>query len=93
MVALMQLSHHFSWWPLRPIGYPIGAVWLMDQLWFSIFLAWSIKLAVLRYGGPSVFRATRPFFLGLIAGQFAAAGAWLAIDFVTGMTDNVVYWI
>jgi hypothetical protein len=93
MVMLMRLSHHYSWWPLHPLGYPIGAVWLMDQLWFSIFVAWGIKLIVLKYGGPRFFRATRPFFLGLIAGQFTAAGTWLAIDFCTGMTDNVVYWI
>ena len=93
MLLLMRLNHNIPWWPLHPIGYPIGAVWLMDQLWFSIFVAWSIKIVVLKYGGPRIFRATRPFFLGLIAGQFAAAGAWLAIDFCTGMTDNVVYWI
>jgi hypothetical protein len=93
MLALMRLNHNVSWWPLHPLGYPIGAVWLMDQLWFSIFVAWSIKLVVLKYGGPRIFRATRPFSLGLIAGQFAAAGTWLAIDFCTGMTDNVVYWI
>lgn len=65
----------------------------MDALWFSIFLAWLIKLAVLKYGGPWLFRATRPFFIGLIVGQFVAAGAWLAIDYFTGMTDNVVFWI
>jgi len=65
----------------------------MDALWFSIFLAWLIKLAVLKYGGPRLFRATRPFFIGLIVGQFVAAGAWLVIDYFTGMTDNVVFWI
>jgi hypothetical protein len=93
MALLMLARHQLSWWPLHPIGYPIGAVWLMDALWFSIFLAWLIKLAVLKYGGPQLYRATRPFFLGLILGQFAAAGAWLVIDYFTGMTDNVVFWI
>jgi len=93
MALLMLARHHLSWWPLHPIGYPIGAVWLMDALWFSIFLAWLIKLAVLKYGGPRLFRATRPFFIGLIVGQFVAAGAWLVIDYFTGMTDNVVFWI
>ncbi len=36
---------------------------------------------------------TRPFFLGMIVGQFAVAATWLIIDYFTGMTDNVVFWI
>ena len=93
MALLMLARHQLSWWPLHPIGYPISAVWLMDTLWFSIFLAWLIKLAVLKYGGPQLYRATRPFFLGMIVGQFAVAATWLIIDYFTGMTDNVVFWI
>ena len=94
IMALLVLARHtLLWWPLHPIGYPIGAVWLMDQLWFSIFLAWLIKLLAMKYGGPGLFRRARPFFLGLILGQFSIAGIWLIIDFFTGMTDNVVFWI
>jgi hypothetical protein len=40
-----------------------------------------------------LYRSTRPFFLGLIAGQFVIAGLWLLIDYFTGMTDNRVFWI
>ena len=47
----------------------------------------------MKYGGPKLFRRSRPFFLGLILGQFSIAGFWLIIDFFTGMTDNVVFWI
>ena len=93
MAALMLARHHFLWWPLHPIGYPIGAVWLMDQLWLSIFLAWLIKVMVMKYGGPALYRRARPFFLGLILGQFVISGVWLIIDFFTGMTDNRVFWI
>lgn len=93
MGALMLARQHFLWWPLHPIGYPISAVWLMDQLWLSIFIAWLIKLVVMKYGGPSLFRRTRPLFLGMIMGQFVIAGIWLVIDYFTGMTDNRVFWI
>ncbi|MBT7307906.1 MAG: hypothetical protein HN842_06790 [Gammaproteobacteria bacterium] len=93
MALLMLGRHHLLWWPLHPIGYPIGGVWLMDQLWFSIFLAWLVKLVVMKYGGPALYRKTRPFFLGLIMGQFFISGFWLIIDYFTGMTDNVVFWI
>ena len=93
MTALMLARHHLLWWPLHPIGFPVGAVWLMDQLWLSIFLAWLIKLMVMKYGGPALFRSTRPFFLGLILGQYVISGVWLIIDYLTGMTDNSVFWI
>jgi len=93
MALLMIARHRLLWWPLHPIGYPISMVWLMDQLWFSIFLAWLFKLVIMKYGGPSLFRRAKPFFLGLIVGQFTGAGLWLVIDYLTGMSDNVVFWI
>ena len=93
MSGLMMARHHLLWWPLHPIGFPVSMIWLMDQLWFSIFIAWLCKSLIVKYGGPALFLRARPFFLGLIIGQFASAGAWLAIDALTGMTDNVVFWI
>ncbi len=65
----------------------------MDQVWFSIFLAWMIKAVALKYGGPKLYNTIRPFFLGMILGQFVIAGIWLIIDYFTGMTDNSVFWI
>lgn len=93
MALLMIARQRLLWWPLHPLGFPIGAVWIMDQVWFSIFLAWLIKAVVLKYGGPKLYRATRPFFLGMILGQFVCAGAWNLIDLFTGMTDNGIFWI
>ncbi|MFH1570100.1 MAG: DUF6785 family protein [Gemmatimonadota bacterium] len=93
MAGLMLARHRLLWWPLHPIGYPISAIWLMDQLWLSIFLAWLIKLQVMKYGGPALFRRARPFFLGLILGQFVISGVWIVVDCFTGMTDNFIFWI
>lgn len=93
MTMLVAARHLLLWWPLHPIGYPISMVWLTDQLWFSIFLAWLFKLVIIKYGGPAFYTRARPFFLGLIAGQFVTAAIWLVIDSFTGMTDNVVFWI
>ena len=64
MALLMWVRHQLLWWPLHPIGYPIGAVWLMDQLWFSIALAWLLKLMAMKYGGPSLFRRAAAFLFG-----------------------------
>ena len=93
MSLLMLARQRLLWWPLHPLGYPIGVIWAMNQIWFSIFLAWLIKMVVLTYGGARLFRRIRPFFLGLIAGQFVIAGFWLCVDFLTGMTDNMVFWM
>ena len=93
MGLLMTVRRRFLALPFHPIGYPIGAVWLMDHIWFSIFLAWLLKALILKYGGIRWYRGTRPFFLGLILGQFVIAGIWLIIDYLTGTTDNVVFWI
>lgn len=93
MGLLMLARHQLPWWPLHPLGYPIAITWLTNQIWLSIFIAWLIKLSVIKYGGPQLYHTTRPFFLGLIAGQFAVAGLWLVIDYFTGMTDSVVFWI
>ena len=93
MALLMLARHHFLWWPLHPLGFAVVGVPWVENVWFDIFLAWLIKSAVLRYGGPKLYRRTRPFFFGLILGQFVIAAVWLVIDGFTGMTDNVVFWI
>ena len=33
-----------------PLGYVIGPIWIMDHLWFNMFIAWGIKVIVLKYG-------------------------------------------
>jgi len=53
-----------------------------------VLVSWAIKSIVLKYGGPTLYRTTRPFFLGLILGQICVAGMWLIIDFFTGMEGN-----
>ncbi len=91
MAVLMFVRQRFLWWPLHPLGLPISATRIMDLVWFSVFLAWLAKLTILRYGGPRLFLRLRPFFLGMILGQFVVAGLWIVIDYLTGMRDNMVF--
>ena len=93
MAGLMLARHNFLWWPLHPLGFAVSAISLTNYLTLSVFLAWLIKTIILKYGGPGLFHRARPFFLGLILGQFFVAGIWLVIDYLTGMTDNNIYWV
>jgi hypothetical protein len=38
--------------------------------------AWAIKKCVLHYGGMPLYRAVRPFFLGLILGDYIVPTLW-----------------
>jgi hypothetical protein len=88
MGLLAYARARFVWWPLHPLGFATSGFDIMDYVWFSIFVAWCIKAVVLKYGGPGLYRSTRPFFLGLIMGQIFVAGFWLVIDYFTGVVGN-----
>jgi hypothetical protein len=90
MALLMLARRHVYWWPVHPLGYPISSVftWMMT----SAFLAWLLKGTLLRYGGLSAYRLVRPFFLGLIVGQFAIFGTFWLVDSWTGMVGNELVW-
>ena len=92
MLLLMLARWYYVWWPLHPLGYPIGPTGIMDHLWFDMFLAWLIKVSVLRYGGVALYRKTRPFFMGMIAGHIVPGGLFLFFDHFTGMVGNVIFW-
>jgi len=92
MLLLTGLRQRFLWWPLHPIGFPIMTSWIVEFVWFSIFLAWLSKVTLLRYGGAPAYARSRHFFLGLIVGRALISGLWLVVDFWTGMTGNGIYY-
>ena len=88
MAALMVARHRFHWWPIHPLGFPISSAF--SQMWFSVFLAWLLKILILKYGGLSVYNRLKPLFLGLILGALVVAGFWAVVDHFTGMTNNPI---
>ncbi|MFH1570233.1 MAG: DUF6785 family protein, partial [Gemmatimonadota bacterium] len=93
MSLMMWARQRLPWWPVHPIGFPVGANSLMNTVWFSVFLAWLAKRLVLRYGGASLYARSQSFFLGLIAGQVLCNGLWLVIDYFTGKVGNSIFWV
>ena len=59
MALLYWARHRLLWWPLHPIGFPVAAVDLMSYTITSVFVAWLIKVIVLRYGGVNLYRRTQ----------------------------------
>ncbi len=88
MLLLTYAQRMFFWWPLHPLGFLAQGGWIMRQLWFSFFLAWAVKTAVLRYGGGRTYKKARVFFIGIIVGLLVVGGFWLIIDSITGMHGN-----
>jgi len=89
MGLLTWIKGRYVGFPLHPIGLTLGLTHPIYYVWFSVAVAWLIKALILKYGGARLYLRLRPFFLGLTLGAFGSAGAWLLIDYCTGMSGNV----
>ncbi|HOL65901.1 MAG TPA: hypothetical protein PKX93_00395 [bacterium] len=83
MFLLLSLRYFFNWWPLSPIGLAVGIPYPVYMTWFSVFLAWMVKVGIMKYGGARVYQQAKYFFLGLVLGSFVTAGLWNVIAFLT----------
>jgi hypothetical protein len=93
MLALYWVRAHVLAFPVHPMGLAVSQMMLTRHMWFSVFLVWLMKGVMIRYGGPRLLQRVRPFFLGLILGQFAAIAFWLMVDLVTGAEGHGLYWV
>lgn len=78
--GLAALRSQFVGFPLHPIGFAISAGYGMHQVWFSVFLVWALKAALVRWGGLRAWRGAVPFFIGLIIGEAVMMAAWAGIN-------------
>lgn len=65
--------------PLHPVGYAVSSSWSMHVLWMPMFVAWLMKLPLIRYGGLPMYRRLLPLFFGLIVGDCVVGCAWTII--------------
>jgi hypothetical protein len=82
----------FPGFPFHPLGFAMSATWGVIVLWFSMLVAWLIKAPLLRYGGMPLYRRVRPFFLGLIFGEFFSAAVWAVLALLYGVDTPVYPW-
>lgn len=93
MALMMWARQRHLWWPVHPLGFTIAGNYMMNYVWFNVFIAWAIKKLVLRFGGAAIYQRSQAFFLGLIVGQVMCNGVWLIIDYFTGKVGNSIYWV
>jgi hypothetical protein len=77
---LAAMRTQFAWWPFHPVGYLVAGSGGLFRLWLPIFVTWLFKSLLLRYGGLEAYRKARPFFVGLICGEFSAAFFRTVVD-------------
>ena len=75
-------------WPLHPIGILIVYTYYGSIAWASIFLGWLIKVILVRYGGSRLYRAAKPFFLGMIVGEVFSAMFWSIVPCILVLFDQ-----
>lgn len=102
-VAFMGVGFLFTgllWWlrtrfpafPFHPTGYAVASsMWTFGWLWFSVFISWTAKNLILRFGGIKLYHRVLPLFLGLILGEFIVGGAWVIIRLICGVSVYSFY--
>lgn len=88
---LMFMRMKFLWCPLYPAAYAVTNSWGINNIWFCLFLAWTAKQVILRYGGLKVHRKAIPFFFGLILGEFIVGSLWTIIGISFGISTYGFY--
>jgi hypothetical protein len=78
-LLLSLLRVRFVGFPLHPAGYVLNMSGANDYFWCDMLVAWSVKSAILRYGGMKTYQSCMPFFLGLILGDFVTGSIWSII--------------
>lgn len=91
MLLLLWLNRSYLWWRLNPLGYIMGSTGTLQQIWLSVFIGWFVSTLILKTSGLKMYRRLRPFFLGLILGEFMAAAFWMIVDYFTGLKMHRVF--
>jgi hypothetical protein len=91
--GLVVMSRRFVWWPFHPLGYIMGNEWNMRYMWFSIFMAWSMKWVILKFGGLKAHRKAVPLFIGITVGDATMIAIWKLYGVVFNKsTLDIFYW-
>ncbi len=86
----VAMRARFAWFPLHPVGLVMGQSYPSAALWFSIFIGWTCKTLITRFGGNDSYRRTIPFFLGIALGDVVMMLFWIVIDGWQGRSNHMM---
>jgi hypothetical protein len=67
---------------LHPVGYVMCNTLIMHAFILPFFIAWLVKTTLLRFGGGRAYRASVPFFVGLVLGDVFIQAFWALFGWV-----------
>jgi hypothetical protein len=79
MTVLTLLRLQFAGWPLHPVGLAVISSFTMYAVYGGFFVAWLVKIVLLRWGGYRAYQAAMPFFVGLAVGHYLARAVALPV--------------
>jgi hypothetical protein len=94
MGLLTFLTYRFRWWPLHPIGLVLSASDNHKSMVMPVFIAWAIKVVLIRVGGVSLYRRAKPIFIGLMVGYTLGVIYSFVIDAIwfSGQGHHIHAW-
>jgi len=91
MFFLTVMRTSFYWWPVHSLGFLIASTWPAHNLWFSFLIAWSLKVFIMKFGGGSMLRTGRNFFLGVIIGEAFAIAISTLLGLLAGIKIGFIF--
>lgn len=83
---LIHMNRRHLWWSLSPLGFVVASSEnIAGQIWSSVLLGWAVSTIVRRFGGLTLYRRLRPFFLGLILGDAVTYGLVVLVEAFVGV--------
>lgn len=95
-LALVAIRIRFPRSPFHPLGFVMTTSYGYAY-WGSFFVAWLIKVVVLRVGGVRLYHRLTPIFVGLVVGQIFSLGVvWPTFALFTNdewksLADPMIY--
>lgn len=85
---LTVLRYRLTWWPISPLGFAAGGIWVTWNLAFTFFVTWLAKILLLKFGGLPAYRRGIPFVVGLLVGYVIGVGLAFITDVLFFMGDG-----
>ena len=90
MSGLVSLQYLVPWWPIHPLGFAVAGTHPVRMAAFSIFLTWTIKFCIVKFGGGHLYEKSKSFFVGAMVGYILAVGQSFLIDCLWFMGEGHV---